>query len=56
MMKLKYAFTEDGAAIVALPEPIQCTCGKMVMIVVNRLGKTRCVECDFKFKESLEAK
>lgn len=28
--------------------PVACACGRMVSFVVNRNGKTRCVECDEK--------
>lgn len=37
---------DKGALRVILGEPVQCTCGAMVTFLVNRSGKTRCVECD----------
>lgn len=37
----------DGAARILLAAPVRCPgCGRMVMLVVNRGGRTRCVECD----------
>lgn len=37
----------DGrVARIVLSTPIACACGRMVMMVINRDGKTRCIECD----------
>ena len=33
-------------ALVLLPEPAQCACGLFVVLMVNRGGQTRCVQCD----------
>lgn len=38
--------TGSGYATILLPEARECGCGRMVMLVVNRDGKTRCVCCD----------
>jgi hypothetical protein len=38
-------------ALIALADPRQCACGRMVCFLINRDGKTRCIECD---KEHLE--
>jgi hypothetical protein len=36
-----------GAGVVAVTEPIACPgCQRAVMLLVNRGGSTRCVECD----------
>jgi hypothetical protein len=40
----------DGSALIILAEAIKCDCGRMALFVVNRMGKTRCLECDEKFK------
>lgn len=37
---------QDGAARIILPEPVRCGCGRMVTMVVNREGRSRCVDCD----------
>ena len=52
------AVTEDGilaripsdpnAGYVILKTPVQCVCGRMACIGVNRDGKTLCLECDKK--------
>lgn len=49
---LAFAFTDDKrAAVVALTEPRACACHRMTFIVVNRDGKTRCVDCDTKYAQ-----
>lgn len=49
---LALAFTEDKrAAVIALIEPHACACHRMTLIVVNRDGKTRCVDCDAKYTQ-----
>jgi hypothetical protein len=34
---------------IAVADPRQCSCGRMVCFLVNRDGKTRCLECDEKY-------
>ena len=34
------------AGLIMLPTPAPCSCGRMVALLVNRDGATRCVECD----------
>lgn len=46
----------DGSLGVILTEPMQCACGRMAMLVVNRYGKTRCLECDEKAKAERDGK
>lgn len=38
----------DGSGTIITDEPIQCECGYMAAILVNRDGKTRCTSCDAK--------
>lgn len=45
MPRLLIAVSERGA-IVLLPEPRECACGRAAMIVFNRAGRSRCVACD----------
>lgn len=42
--------TGQGYATLLLPEARECGCGRMVMLVVNRDGKTRCVCCDHDYQ------
>jgi len=42
----------NDSTLVILKEPRQCECGRMVYFVVNRKGKTRCVECDATCQEN----
>jgi hypothetical protein len=42
----------EGAVAIALAEAAECACGKMVMLVVNRDGKTRCVDCDASYAKA----
>jgi hypothetical protein len=35
-----------NCAVAFLPEPVKCVCNRMAMMVVNRDGRTLCVECD----------
>ncbi len=37
---------EDDSALLFLKEAVECACGRMAMITVNRWGRTRCSECD----------
>lgn len=36
----------DGVFRGVLARPRRCGCGRMVYFVINRDGKTRCIECD----------
>lgn len=47
--------SRDGTASIVLAEPIACpSCNRSVMFLVNRLGCTRCVECDGKEQRGRE--
>ena len=46
-----FAVKQDATRIV-LKEPRKCACGRMVMFVINRDGKTRCVECDYQYRKN----
>lgn len=46
MSEALIAVDRDGAVRVLLAQPRECGCGRMAALVVNRDGKTRCVECD----------
>jgi hypothetical protein len=39
---------DSGAAYIALTSPAKCGCGRMAYFVVNRDGKTLCLDCDGK--------
>ena len=41
--------------VVFVREPVPCECGRMVSALVNRDGKTRCVECDSTYVQKKEA-
>lgn len=45
---------DNRSALVILTEPAQCKCGHMAAFVINRDGKTMCVECVH--KEEQDAK
>jgi len=32
-------------------EPRECACNRMTFFFINRDGKTRCIECDDKYKQ-----
>lgn len=51
-----FSIQPGGVGYIALVEPVECACGRMVYFVVNRLGKSRCIECDSKFRVTLSAK
>jgi hypothetical protein len=37
----------DGSAAIVMPEPRLCPgCGRMAALLVNRLGRTLCTDCD----------
>lgn len=36
----------DGVGRAAVWPPVECGCGRMAAFVVNRDGKTRCLDCD----------
>ena len=40
------ALGADGCIRAVLHEPMACFCYRMVCFIINRDGKTRCVECD----------
>lgn len=47
-------FTGPASTFSAILEkPIVCACGRMTVFVVNRDGKTRCLDCDVKYQDSL---
>jgi hypothetical protein len=37
----------DGITRGLLNEPRSCGCGRMTFFIVNRGGKSRCIDCDF---------
>ena len=41
-----YATISRNAAAVVISTPVECACGRMATVIVNRDGKSRCVECD----------
>ena len=43
-----YYTTGADAVRWLLRAPVRCACGTMHYFVINRNGKTRCVECDYK--------
>lgn len=49
-------FNESGAGVIWLRQPTTCSCGKMCFLVVNRMGKSRCIDCDTIFEEELKKK
>lgn len=46
---------DHGVAHMMMKEPVACGCGTMHYALINRDGKTRCVECDFDYQNSGEA-
>lgn len=44
----------DGAVRMILGEPRQCRCGRMVAFLVNRNGKTLCIDCDRKTLDEIQ--
>lgn len=47
---LALAFTDDKrAAVIALTEARACGCHRMTFLVINRDGKTRCIDCDTRY-------
>lgn len=58
VVPLKDGLSPLGAALVFLPEPVQARCcdGRMIAMVVNRDGSTRCTVCDSKYVGELAAK
>ena len=45
-----YQQLEDGGCLILVTESKTCGCGRAAMILVNRDGRTRCVECDHDYK------
>lgn len=39
----------DGGALIMMWPPVPCGCGRAASMLVNRDGKTRCVDCDTKY-------
>lgn len=50
-----FRVTDGGTIHCALTRAVQCGCGRMAMFVINRMGKTRCVDCDAKFQKDPES-
>lgn len=50
-----FSLSSDGAMRGVLAHAVACDCGRMAQFVVNRLGKTRCVDCDQQLVERLKA-
>lgn len=48
-----FSMGRDGILRAVLSAPRRCGCGRMTYFVVNRDGKSRCVECDFRYCEAL---
>ena len=36
---------------IAVWPPRECGCGRMAAALINRSGKTRCIDCDLKSRE-----
>jgi hypothetical protein len=41
-----------GIAVCFLARPRKCECSRMVMLAINRDGKSRCVECDERYRNT----
>lgn len=48
-----FSLGEDGVFRALLNKPRRCRCGRMAYFVVNRDGKSRCMECDREYLEAL---
>lgn len=48
-----FTIGQDGILRGVLARPRRCGCGRMVYFVINRDGKTRCIECDVLYCEAL---
>lgn len=48
----------DGAALIVLKKfaPAKCCDGRMVAMIINRDGKTRCTVCDGKYQDQESAR
>ena len=46
-----FSVDTEGIMRMCLNSPRECSCHRMVMFVINRDGKTRCIECDRKYQE-----
>lgn len=44
----------DGGSLILVAEPKACGCGRVAALMVNRDGRTRCVECDHDYKVNKE--
>jgi len=49
------ALLEGGTTLITLESPLKCGCGQMAVTLVNRLGKTRCIDCDRAFIKRMKA-
>ncbi len=47
-----FRLIEGGTLICVLKKAVECGCGRMAMMVINRMGQTRCTECDHEFQKS----
>ena len=43
---------QQGRILIVLAHPLPCTCDRMTAFMVNRDGRTRCVECDEKYVQT----
>jgi hypothetical protein len=50
-----YNIVDGGTTYAMLAKPFVCGCQRMAYFIINRLGSTRCVECDAEFKKKIEA-
>jgi hypothetical protein len=46
-----FSCDREGIMRGILFEPRACGCGRMTYFVVNRDGKTRCVDCDAEYQQ-----
>lgn len=44
----------DGSVLFAIWPAKECACGKMAAFLVNRHGKTRCLDCDIAYRKERE--
>ncbi len=43
--------SEGERTLILLPKAAKCGCGRAAVMFVNRAGRSRCVSCDYLFKE-----
>lgn len=46
--------THGVASVVFVHQPVDCACGRVALILLNRDGQTRCVDCDTKYTAGKE--